>query len=225
MGDFEAALRLILTQDAELLEIVFTSLEISLSAVILAALIAVPLGGIIGMAEFRGKRLLEQFLGSLMALPTVVVGLLLYGLLSRHGPLGEWELLYTPAAVILGQAVLVLPLIVHLVSSAVQSADPRLGPTLESLGAGFFQKLKGFLAETRTGCAVAIATGFSRAIGEVGVAMMVGGNIQGLTRTMTTAIALETGKGEFERGLALGLILLGMAFLVNWVIAWLKRAA
>lgn len=222
-ASLRAALRLLLTGDAEVWQIVLTSLRISLTAVLLAALIAIPLGGAIGMAEFVGKRLLCQLLGSLMALPTVVVGLILYGLLSRRGPLGDWSLLYTPAAIVTGQAVLVLPLIVHLVSTAVQSADPRLGPTLASLGANRRQRLLWHLRETRAGIVAALVTGFGRAIGEVGVAMMLGGNIEGYTRTMTTAIALETSKGEFELGLALGLVLLIVAFLVNGLLAWLQR--
>nr|BAL55720.1 tungstate transport system permease protein [uncultured Gammaproteobacteria bacterium] len=222
-ASLRAALGLIFSGDAQVWQIVLTSLAISLSAVGLAGLFAVPLGGALGMGEFAGKRFLEQFLGSLTALPTVVVGLFLYGLFSRRGPLGEWGLLYTPAAVAIGQAVLVLPLIVHLVSTAVQSADPRLGLTLTSLGAGRCQRLKWTLWETRVGVVVALVTGFGRAIGEVGIAMMLGGNIQGLTRTLTTAIALETSKGEFELGLALGLILLAVAFLVNGLLTWLRR--
>ncbi len=227
MDYFEASLRaafhLVLTGDPEVWRIVLTSLRISLTAVMLAALVAVPLGGAMGMTEFAGKRLLSQLLGSLMALPTVVVGLILYGLFSRRGPLGDWNLLYTPTAIVTGQAVLIFPLIVHLVSTAVQNADPRLGPTLDSLGANLCQRLRWFLLETRAGVVVALVTGFGRAVGEVGVAMMLGGNIAGLTRTMTTAIALETSKGEFELGLALGLVLLLVAFAVNGLLAWLQR--
>ncbi len=227
MDYFEASLRaafhLVLAGDPEVWQIVLTSLRISLTAVLLAALLAIPLGGALGMAEFVGKRLLSQLLGSLMALPTVVVGLILYGLFSRRGPLGDWNLLYTPAAIVIGQAVLIFPLIVQLVSAAVQSADPRLGLTLESLGANLWQRLLWCLLETRAGITVALVTGFGRAVGEVGVAMMLGGNIAGLTRTMTTAIALETSKGEFELGLALGLVLLLVAFAVNGLLAWLQR--
>lgn len=222
-ASLRAAFQLVLSGDPEVWQIVLTSLRISLTAVLLAALVAVPLGGGIGMAEFAGKRLLGQLLGSLMALPTVVVGLILYGLLSRRGPLGDWSLLYTPAAIVIGQAVLVLPLIVHLVSTTVQSADPRLKPTLVSLGANRCQRLLWLLLETRAGVVVALVTGFGRAVGEVGVAMMLGGNIAGLTRTMTTAIALETSKGEFELGLALGLVLLAVAFAVNGLLVWLQR--
>lgn len=227
MDYFETSLRvawrLIIAGDPKVWRIVLASLGISLTAVFLAALIAVPLGGMLGMSEFRGKRLLSQLLGSLTALPTVVVGLVLYGLLSHRGPLGSLGLLYTPAAVVIGQAVLVLPLIVHLVSTAVASCDPRLKLTLTGLGANGWHKLWWFLGETRIGVAVALMTGFGRAVGEVGVAMMLGGNIEGLTRTMTTAIVLETSKGEFELGLALGLVLLAVAFAVNGLLAWLQQ--
>ena len=229
MDYFEASLRaalaLIFSGDGGVYFIVLTSLRISLVAVVLAALVAVPLGVVIGMAPFPGRRLLRRVLGSLTALPTVVVGLLLYGLLSRRGPLGEWGLLYTPTAVVIGECVLILPLLLHLVSTAVMSADPRLLPTLDSLGAKFHHKVMYLLAETRSGVLAALVTGFGRAVGEVGVAMMLGGNIAGFTRTMTTAIALETSKGEFELGLALGLILLTVAFVVNGLLAWLQRPA
>ncbi len=214
-----AAIGLILSGDSALFHIVATSLRISLMAVTMAALPAVPLGILIGSVPFPGRRLLRQLLATLMAMPTVVIGLLLYGVLSRRGPLGDWGLLYTPAAVILGECVLVLPLLLHLVSSVVLEADPRLLPTLESLGAACYHKLWYLFLETRIGIMAAVVTAFGRALGEVGVAMMLGGNIAGFTRTMTTAIALETSKGEFELGLALGLILLTVAFLVNALLA------
>lgn len=226
MDFFEASLRaawkLVLSGDPQLWHIVSTSLKISLTAVAAAALIAVPAGMLIGMRAFPGRRWLRQLLASLTALPTVVVGLLLYALLSRRGPLGDWGLLYTPAAVVIGEAVLILPLLLHWISTAVLGADPRLLPTLEALGAGWFHKLWYLASELRTGIAAALVTAFGRAIAEVGVAMMLGGNIAGFTRTMTTAIALETGKGEFELALALGMILLAVAFAVNALLAWLQ---
>ena len=226
MEFFQAAFRsawdLLLSGDPALWGIVLTSLRISLAAVAVSALVAVPLGAWIGIRAFPGRRLLRQILASLTALPTVVVGLLLYGLLSRRGPLGDWGLLYTQAAVILGEAVLILPLLLHWVSTAVLDADPRLLPTLEALGAGIGHRLRYVVSEQRAAVAAALVTAFGRAIGEVGVAMMLGGNIAGYTRTMTTAIALETSKGEFELGLALGTILLVVAFTVNGILAWLQ---
>lgn len=212
---FFAALRLIFLFDPKVYRIVWTSLEISVSATAIAAILAAPLGAWAALSEFAGKRLLKQFLNTLMAMPTVMIGLIFYGLLSRQGPLGELGLLYTPIAVIIGETTLVFPLILNLVMVAVQSADARLISTLQALGASAPQQLRLVLFETRLAIFVAVVTGFGRAIGEVGTAMMLGGNIQGLTRTMTTAIALETNKGEFELGLALGLLLLLIAFSVN----------
>lgn len=218
-----AALRLIFCFDPEVYRIVWVSLKISLSATLCAGLFAVPAGVAGALGRFPGKRLLRQVLDSLMAIPTVMIGLIFYGLLSRRGPLGEFGLLYTPAAVVIGEAVLIFPLIMNLVMTGVEAADPRLLPTLRALGANGRQQLAGVLSETRIAVLVAVAAGFGRAIGEVGTAMMLGGNIAGLTRTMTTAIALETSKGEFELGLALGMMLLLTAFAVNWVLRSARR--
>ncbi len=227
MDYFEAslrtALRLILSADGEVLRIALTSLRISLFSVLVACFLALPAGILLGMADFPGRRLVRQFLGALMALPTVVVGLLLYGLLSRKGPLGELGLLYTPWAIIIGQSVLILPLLIHSISTSVMGADPRLSLTLDSLGANLWQRGWYLMKETRLGILAAVVNGFGRAIGEVGVAMMLGGNIAGYTRTMTTAIALETSKGEFELGLALGGVLLAVAFVLNYLLLWLQK--
>jgi tungstate transport system permease protein len=153
-----------------------------------------------------------------MALPTVIVGLLLYGLLNRQGVLGEFGLLYTPAAMVMGQSILIIPIIWNLSIAAVNGADPRLRPTCLSLGANLYQQGLIYINEVRFALMAAIVAGFGRAIGEVGVAMMLGGNIAGFTRTMTTAIALETSKGEFEFALALGMMLLLVALVVNIVL-------
>lgn len=217
-----AACKLVAAFDPAIYRIVWTSLYISLSATLLAAVPAVPLGVVATLAEFRGKILLQQVLRTLMAMPTVMVGLIFYGLLSRRGPLGELGLLYTPAAVIVGEACLILPIVMNLTVVTVQGADARLVPTLLSLGASFRQLVWWVARETRLGIAAAVVMGFGRAIGEVGTAMMLGGNIQGMTRTMTTAIALETSKGEFELGLALGMVLLLIAFTVNGAVYWLE---
>ena len=158
-----------------------------------------------------------------MAMPTVLIGLLLYGLLSRLGPLGHLELLYTPTAIIIAEAILIFPIMMNLAIAAVTTADPRLVPTLISLGAKPFALAIQVAKQTRFIMLAALITGFGRAIGEVGAAMMVGGNIEGYTRTMTTAIALETSKGEFEVGLALGLLLLIIAFFVNFILSLLQR--
>ncbi len=158
-----------------------------------------------------------------MAMPTVMIGLIFYGLLSRKGPLGEFGLLYTEDAVILGEACLILPIIMNMTLLAVDSADKRFLTTLKILGAKTHQQIGLTLSELRYVISAGIITGFGRAIGEVGVAMMLGGNIQGVTRTMTTAIAMETGKGDFELGLALGILLLLIALTVNLLFHLLKN--
>jgi len=213
-----AALGLIVDFDKELYQIVVTSVKISCIALLIASLIGVPVGGWVALSSFRGKYFLQSLLNTLMAMPTVMIGLIFYGLLSRRGPLGDFGLLYTPTAVVIGEFVLILPIIINLAASAVNSSDPRLVSTLQSMGANQWQLLILVLLEVRMAVAIAVVTGFGRAIGEVGAAMMLGGNIQGVTRTMTTAIALETSKGEFELGLALGILLLAIAFSVNWLL-------
>lgn len=213
---FSAAMALIIGLDPEVYAVAWTSLRISFIAVALAALLGVPLGILVALRDFPGKRLLQHALNTLMALPTVVVGLFLYGLLTRQGPLGELDLLYTTTAIIIGQMVLILPITWNLSIAAAGGADPRLLPTLQALGASTLQQGRIYASEVRFALVAALVTGFGRAIGEVGIAMMLGGNIAGFTRTMTTAIALETSKGEFEFALALGLLLLATAFLVNF---------
>lgn len=211
----QVAFTLIFSLDAEVYQVVWTSILVAVTATVAAAVAGVPLGLIVGLREFAGKRFLLQVLNTLMALPTVVVGLFLYGLFSRQGVFGDWGLLYTPWAIIIGLAVLILPIIWNLSIAAVHGADPRLALTCKILGANRWQQFRIYLGEIRFGLLAAIVMGFGRAIGEVGIAMMLGGNIEGFTRTMTTAIALETSKGEFEFALALGLLLLIVAFAAN----------
>lgn len=213
-----SALQLILQFDPDVYQIVWTSLKISLLATFYAGILAVALGIYVAISQFTGKRFLQHILNTLMAMPTVMIGLVLYGLFSRRGPLGELSLLYTETAVILGETCLILPIIMNMTMTAVQSADSRLLSTLNMLGANSLQQILPILSELRFVLLAAIITGFGRAIGEVGAAMMLGGNIQGATRTMTTAIALETSKGEFEFGLALGVLLLLIAFAVNFLL-------
>lgn len=209
---------LIFQFDKNLFLVVWTSLRISLAAVFIASFIAVPLGILVALKLFPGRSLLMSILNTLMALPTVIVGLLLYGLLNRQGVLGEFGLLYTPAAMVMGQSILIIPIIWNLSIAAVNGADPRLRSTCLSLGANLYQQGLIYINEVRFALIAAIVAGFGRAIGEVGVAMMLGGNIAGFTRTMTTAIALETSKGEFEFALALGMMLLLVALMVNIVL-------
>lgn len=210
-----AAVELIISFDRDVQMTVWTSLYTSSCAILMAALVGVPIGLWLGISRFRGRRLMITLLNTLMALPTVVVGLLLFGLFSRQGPLGDLGLLFTPLAMIAGQTVLATPIVANLVLAAVSGSDERIINTALTLGASRLQAAVQLLREIRFGVMAAVIAGFGRVIAEVGVAMMLGGNIRGTTRTMTTAIALETSKGEFAFGLALGLVLMGVALLVN----------
>ena len=224
LGDsLGTALTLLLSLDGEVLRTVWTSLFVSFAAILAAMVVAVPLGGVIALREFPGKRLTLTLLNTLMAMPTVVVGLLIYGLLSRQGPFGEHGLLFTPAAMMLGQIVLAVPIVAHYTVAAVAGADPRILPTALTLGAGPLRAMLQIFVEVRFGLVAAVVAGFGRIIAEVGVAMMLGGNIRGYTRTMTTAIALETSKGEFAFALALGLVLMTVALLVNLFLNLLQQ--
>lgn len=214
----DKSFNLILGFNKDLFLVVWTSLRISLIAVIIASIIAVPLGIFVALRLFPGRNFLLSILNTLMALPTVIVGLLLYGLLNRQGVLGEFGLLYTPVAMVIGQSILIIPIIWNLSIAAVKGADPRLRVTCLSLGASLLQRGMIYINEVRFALMAAIVAGFGRAIGEVGVAMMLGGNIEGFTRTMTTAIALETSKGDFEFALAIGFMLLLVAFMVNIIL-------
>ena len=209
------AFELILNFDREIRMTAWVSLYTSSCAIVIAALIGVPIGLWLGLNRFHGRQLLLALLNTLMALPTVVVGLLLFGLLSRQGPLGPLGLLFTPFAMIIGQTVLATPIVANLVLAAVTGADQRIIDTALTLGASRLQAAIQLLREIRFGVMAAVIAGFGRVIAEVGVAMMLGGNIRNSTRTMTTAIALETSKGEFAFGLALGVLLLSIALLVN----------
>ena len=219
----QAAIKLIFQFDLQTWEIVFASLKISLTATLFASFIGVFSGIWIAIHKFIGKRFLQQLLNTLMAMPTVMIGLIFYGLFSRRGILGDWGLLYTETAVIIGEAFLITPIIINLTLVAVETTDKRLLQTLKILGAKPYQQVLLIISELRFAILAAIVTGFGRAIGEVGAAMMLGGNIQGVTRTMTTAIALETSKGDFALGLALGLLLLLIAFSVTLVLQILQK--
>ncbi len=215
LGGMWKALGLIFSLDREILSIALLSLKVSTIATFLSSLVGVPLGFIIGSGQFWGKKGLTAIFNTLMALPTVVVGLLVYSLISRQGPLGPLELLFTPKAMVIGQFILATPIIVALTISATQAIDPRVKITAMTLGAGPLRTAVTVLSEAKFALMAAVVAGFGRVIGEVGCALMVGGNIRGYTRTITTAISLETAKGEFAFGLALGFILLTVAFVVN----------
>lgn len=207
--------RLIFSLDKEIYGIVLRSLKFSFSATLLAVIIGVPIGFFIGSKKFKGKSCLITLLNTTMALPTVVIGLIGYSFLSRSAPLGFLNIMFSPKAVILGEFILSLPIIINLTISAVQSVDPRAVLTTKTLGAGRFRTIWTILMEARYALLAAIIVGYGRAVSEVGSAMMLGGNIRFYTRTMTTAIALETSKGEFGFGLALGFFLLLVVFSIN----------
>ncbi|PKG32707.1 ABC transporter permease [Methanoregula sp.] len=208
------AVDLIVTLNPEVMQIAALSLYISLSATIIAALIAIPAGALIHFNDFYGKRAVIIIIQTLYSVPTVVVGLILYLLISRSGPLGILGLLFTPQGMILGQTVLIIPIMMGLVISALSGIDKSISDTLVSLGATQFQKIVEIVREARFAILSAVVLGFGRAIAEVGVAMMIGGNIRDHTRVLTTAITLETGMGNFALSIALGIILLVIALIV-----------
>jgi tungstate transport system permease protein len=216
------SINLIISLDGEVFRTVLLSLRISLIATLFASLIGIPLGFVISAHEFPFKRSIITFFNTLLSLPTVVVGLFLYSLLSRRGPFGPLGLLFTPTAMVIGQFILATPIIVALTISAIQSMDPRAKMTAMTLGAGAVRTALTVFSEARFALTAAVIAGFGRVIAEVGAAMMVGGNIKGYTRVMTTAIALETSKGEFAFALSLGFILLAVAFSINILFHYLQ---
>lgn len=222
---FKEAIRIIASGDAEFGHTVLVSLWVASLSTCLATVAGVPFGVFLSCRTFRGRDALVTVTNTLMALPTVVVGLMVYSFLSRRGPLGEFRLLYTQSAMVIGQFILAFPIVTGLTVSAVGSLDRRIRPTALSLGADPCQGFRMFLHEARFGLLAAVVAGFGRVFGEVGVSMMLGGNIRGYTRNITTAIALETSKGEFALGIALGLVLLAVALAVNILLGLLRRRA
>lgn len=214
---FAKALELIVTLDPEVVEIAGRSLRISLTSCGVASALCLPLGCLIHFSDFRGKRVLINLIQTLYALPTVVVGLLVFLLLSRRGPLGGWGLLFTPTAMVMGQVIIISPILTGLVLSALSGVGREVYDTALSLGANRLQGALVVVREARYSVMAAVIMGFGRAISEVGCSLMVGGNIRGFTRILTTAISLETTKGNVELSLALGIILLGLALSVNMV--------
>jgi len=212
---FGEALSLIFSGDKEVFFIALTSLRFSLVSSLIASIISIPLGILLHFYSFPFKRALVSILHALMALPTVVIGLLVFSFISRSGPLGSLDLLFNPSGIIIGQVILASPILTSLVYSGLSKLDPRFHETLITLGARKTDILRASLSEAKFVIISAVLAGFGRVIGEVGVSMMLGGNIRWYTRTMTTTIALETSKGNFELGLSLGLILMTVALLIN----------
>ncbi len=210
-----AALALLTGLDSKLVEIVLLSLRVSLSAVAISALLGLPVGAAIAVGRFPGRQTVIVVLNALMGLPPVVVGLLVYLLLSRAGPLGPLGILFTPSAMVIAQSILILPIIAALSRQAIEDAWREHEEQLRSLGAGRMNAALTLLWDTRFSLLTTILAGFGRAAAEVGAVMIVGGNIDGVTRVMTTAIALETSKGDLPLALGLGIILIVIVIAVN----------
>ena len=214
-SSFTYAMSLILQGDPELWAIVALSLQVSVSAVVIAACIAMPLGAALAVTRFRGRNVAVVLLNALMGLPPVVVGLMVYLLLSNAGPLGVLQLLYTPTAMIIAQVILVTPIIAAITRQTIEALAAEYGEQLQSFGVSKLKAVPTLLFDARYALMTAFLAGFGRAIAEVGAVIIVGGNINHVTRTMTTTIALETSKGNLALALALGTILILLAIFVN----------
>jgi len=215
LSGFIQAFNLILHLNPELFGIIFLSLKVSGLALIIATLLGLPFGALIGLKRFPGRGVAISMMNTFMGLPPVVVGLLVYLLLSRKGPLGFLGLLYSPSAMIIAQTILALPIVAALCHTAIVSVDPIIRQAARTLGATPFQETIALIHEARYGILSAVIAAFGRVMAEVGSILIVGGNIAGYTRVMTTTIALETDKGNFELSLALGIILLMISFVIN----------
>src|SRR3954463_1145588 len=224
MPENASALHLILTADPALLAIVKLSLLVSLSAVALAALIGVPFGALIALTNFRGRDGIIVFMNALMGLPPVVVGLAVYLTLSRSGPLGSWGLLFTPAAMVIAQTVLVAPIIAALTRQTIEDLWMEYRDELTAMNIGAAGRIATLIVDARFSLVTALLAGFGRAAAEVGAIIIVGGNIEGFTRTMTTAIALETSRGDLPLAIGLGVVLIAIVIAVN-ALAWTARRA
>lgn len=217
------AIELIITLNPEVMEIAGRSIAISSFSTAIASLICIPIGGLIHFHEFRGKKTLIIVIQTFYSIPTVCVGLLVFLLLSRSGPLGVLGLLFTPAGMILGQIILISPIMLGLSISAFRGVGRAVQDTAVSLGAARFQSLCILIKEAKYALVSAVILGFGRAVSEVGCAMIVGGNIRGFTRVLTTAIALETSIGNFELSIALGIILLCISFTVSLLLNRIQK--
>ena len=223
IDSFITAIKLIFTGNREVLSITGRTLLISSTSTSIAALIFVPLGSLIYFHQFPGKGLLVNFIQTLFSIPTVFVGLLVFITFSREGPLGSLGILFSPTAIIIGHVVLISPIMAGLTISALRGVAPEIQDTAISLGASRLQTIYTIVKEARYGVSTAVLLGFGRAISEIGLAIIVGGNIRGYTRTITTAMSLETSIGNFELALALGIILVFLALMVNILVSQLQH--
>ena len=225
IDSFTSAILLLKSLDAEVLTIVWVSLKVSSSSTLIASVIGIPIGFAIAFNEFPGKRITITVLNTLLALPTVAVGLFVYAFISRRGIFGPLDLLYTQKGMIVGQVILIVPIVTTFTIAAIARIDDRYRKTAMTLGATTLQTTAVIFREARFAIMAAVIASFGRVIAEVGISMMLGGNAKGFTRTMTTAMALEYDKGEFVLAVALGLILLGISFSVNVFFNYLQGRA
>lgn len=217
------AIQLLFSGDPEVMQITLLSLEVSGTATLLSLLIGLPLGSLLALGKFRGRGFWLSLVNTGMALPPVVVGLAVSLFLWRSGPLGDLQLMYTPSAIIIAQTIIAAPVVTGLTSAALQQLNPRLRLQLLGLGASRWQMVLLLWKEARLPLLAALMAGFGSVISEVGASMMVGGNLRGQTRVLTTAIVLETGMGEFATAIALSVLLLVLAFLVNLALTWIQQ--
>lgn len=220
---FFKAIGLLLHGDESTWSAIFTTLKVSTGSMVLSLLAGLPVGCAVGYFNFKGKQHIRTILDTMLALPTVFIGLMVYAFISRQGPLGELGLLYTLPGISIGQAILAFPIIAAITAATIENIDPDLKLTLATLGAGKRAVMRTCLWEIRYAVMVAAVTAYGRVMTEVGISMIIGGNIKYHTRTITTAIALETNKGQFADGIALGLVLITIAFVFNLTISRLKR--
>ncbi|WP_027327093.1 ABC transporter permease [Helicobacter pametensis] len=222
LGGFWEALALLRSGDAETYNAIYNTILTSSVSIMIATCIALPLGFLLGYFDFWGKRVISLVCNTLLAFPTVVVGLIVYAFISSKGPLGDYGLLFSNTGVIIGQTLLALPIIVALSSSVVEHMDKRLVLTLRSFALSQKQMITTTLWELRHALLSVVITAYARIVSEIGIAMMIGGNIKWHTRTITTAISLETNKGEFALAIALGIVLVGIALLINLALSFLQ---
>ncbi|WP_353683438.1 ABC transporter permease [Thermodesulfovibrio sp. 3907-1M] len=220
---FKQAFYLILHLDKELMEIILMSLRVSLTALFIATISGIPFGAFLGLKSFSGRNALITLVNTFMGLPPVVVGLFLYLMLSRSGPLGFLSLLYTPTAMIIAQSILAFPIVAAITHSSIVKVDPAVKLAAKTLGATSFQIAVTVIKEARYGIMAGVCAALGRVMAEVGAILIVGGNIAGYTRVMTTTIALETDKGNFELAMALGIILLLISFTINIVLFSIQK--
>jgi tungstate transport system permease protein len=217
------AVGLLLGGDREIITVLWLSLQVSGTATLIALLLGIPAGAVLALTRFPGRTLVVSTINTGMGLPPVVVGLFVTILLWRSGPLGDWEVLYTPAAIVLAQAVIASPIVTGITLAAVQNVPAKFRLQLYALGASRRQMLGVVLREARLPMLAAIMAGFGGVISEIGASMMVGGNIKGQTRTLTTAMVLETGKGNFDVAIALSILLMVLVFGINWVLTTIQQ--